>query len=244
MIKIEKINYIEKNDFENHLGGERGWSILLSKVSTKEYSSVSSLLIERRKIYNYIINMKMHAIIQLDLKLFSKKKLSMLPVLELEMTDEIQVLVQLLFTKYETGDNSYYIEPAVRMIYRKLNSKNIHNLKRHFEIYKLINYIQVNLSNGFSIIDLSEYMYMSDTSLRRFCEKHIEKTPMQLISDIRICESKSYLENSQVKIKDIAQLVGFQNSASFFAFFRQKTGFSPSEYRYFSKNYIDKEVKI
>lgn len=237
MSKITRINYIERS-FRNHFLENSSWTLILQKRKKGNNVYVSSYLLQMNKVHEYLTNEEMKTAILIDLPLFCRKTAFSLPLIELSLSLEIQTLVLLLFTRKEAGDKSYCIDPAIHMLERQLINSNSPLLKKYSELFKLMSYIYQNLSKGLSINDLAEKMYMSNASLRRFCEKLVNKTPLELVNDIRICESKKLLMNTKTHIKEIAGEVGYQNSASFLFFFRQQTGLTPSQYRKASQHSI------
>jgi YesN/AraC family two-component response regulator len=51
------------------------------------------------------------------------------------------------------------------------------------------------------------------------------------LMEIRICKSKELLAETNGKIRDIAEAVGYANVNSFTRIFKKMTGLTPSEYR-------------
>jgi len=116
-------------------------------------------------------------------------------------------------------------------------------------IEDVITYISANEKEDDYIIDfITKYIeehYAEDIYLDLFSEKlnlstaYISsyfktKTGINLtdyINNYRIKKSMELIENSQLKIKDIALKVGFTNSNTFIRLFKKFSGFTPQEYR-------------
>jgi len=122
------------------------------------------------------------------------------------------------------------------MIIRKTFRLNLSTLKEYFEIFKLIAFIQENLSGNVTVSDLAEFMHMSKPTLNRFCMNKINKVPQDLINDIKITLAKNLLESTDEKIFEIGEKTGFFNASAFTIFFKRETGVSPKEYR---QNYFN-----
>lgn len=56
-------------------------------------------------------------------------------------------------------------------------------------------------------------------------------TIIDYIHEIRMKEALSLLENSDMKIQDISEAVGFTSATNFTRFFRKYTRSTPNEYR-------------
>ena len=56
-------------------------------------------------------------------------------------------------------------------------------------------------------------------------------TPMDYLVNKRIDEAKVLLEDGSLKIKDIASVVGYEDSLYFSKVFKKFTGVSPKEYK-------------
>ena len=56
-------------------------------------------------------------------------------------------------------------------------------------------------------------------------------TPKQFILQKRINNAETLLQNKQYSIKEIAQIIGYDNPLYFSRIFQRTIGISPSEYR-------------
>ena len=63
-------------------------------------------------------------------------------------------------------------------------------------------------------------------------------TPIDYVVKKRMDEAKALLENSEMKIKDIANGVGYEDSLYFSKVFKKVTGTSPKEYARLSKRIL------
>lgn len=67
--------------------------------------------------------------------------------------------------------------------------------------------------------------------LFRMFRKRLGTTPHMYLNSLRIHRAKELLASKDIKITDIAYIVGFQSSEVFRATFRRLEGISPDEYR-------------
>ena len=60
--------------------------------------------------------------------------------------------------------------------------------------------------------------------------KHLNATPKQYISEIRLQKAKQLLTEGVLKINAVAETCGFSNQYHFSRFFKQNTGMTPTEF--------------
>jgi len=81
-----------------------------------------------------------------------------------------------------------------------------------------------------SFTDIAERLHLSESSLRRRLLK--EQTSFQMIKDQVRCDlAMNLLQDSSMKINDIAENLGFGEPSSFVRSFRNWTGMTPKSYR-------------
>jgi len=57
------------------------------------------------------------------------------------------------------------------------------------------------------------------------------KTPLRYLQEIRIANARELLKNSNLSVLEVAQRVGYRDSAHFSALFRELTQMTPSAFR-------------
>lgn len=88
------------------------------------------------------------------------------------------------------------------------------------------NYWNPRLTNT----ELAEKCNISEVYFRKIFSDTYKLTPKQYIIDIRINKAKQLLAENRLKIAAIAELCGFSNPYHFCRLFKEKTGFTPTEY--------------
>lgn len=232
MIEIKNIYYTSGKTYSPNGHGTNGWAILLTKKGLfMEKSEVDIILLESHMIFQYVSQSMLNQIIIVELNLICEPSSNYIRKIDLKINQEVSSLIQLLFTRFETKDRTYVVNPAIEMIIRKAFRLNLSTLKEYFEIFKLIAYIQENLSGNLTVSDMAEFMHMSKPTLNRFCMTKLNKVPQDLIKDIKITLAKNLLESTDEKIFEIGERTGFFNASAFTIFFKKETGLSPKEYR-------------
>lgn len=100
--------------------------------------------------------------------------------------------------------------------------------------YKAISYIQKfiekHMDEDLSLVRLAEQVFLNPSYLSRLYKQVMGVNISDYIDSVRIKRAKELLENENVKIYEVAKMVGYETAASFTRFFRKATGRSPQEY--------------
>lgn len=78
---------------------------------------------------------------------------------------------------------------------------------------------------------LASRAHMASSYLIRLFKTHTGTTPYQYLQDLRMNAAKSYLTNTSMTVKDIAETNGFPSIHYFSRQFKKKYGMSPSQWR-------------
>jgi len=92
-------------------------------------------------------------------------------------------------------------------------------------------YIEENYNTDISLTDIAGYVYISTSHFARAFKKQFKISPIQYLLSIRIEKAKTLLEETNLKVGDIASSVGFSAQQRFNDIFKKHLGLSPSEYR-------------
>ena len=92
-------------------------------------------------------------------------------------------------------------------------------------------YIEENYNTDISLTDIAGYVYISTSHFARAFKKQFKISPIQYLLSIRIEKVKTLLEETNLKVGDIAASVGFSAQQRFNDIFKKHLGLSPSEYR-------------
>ncbi len=115
--------------------------------------------------------------------------------------------------------------------YELLNKISAPPLPDRNPLSPAIPYIEQHLSDPeLSNTALANEMGISEVYLRKLFLSHYQTTPKQFILDLRIRQAKQRLTDTALSVTAIAEECGFSSVYHFCRAFKQKTGFTPSEY--------------
>ncbi len=105
---------------------------------------------------------------------------------------------------------------------------------------KFISYMQTNVYNNLSLQDLADYFEISPSYICRVFKVYYSDTPISYYNKIKIEEARRLLNVYQnMKIKDIAEMLGFGDQYYFSKVFKQQYGVSPLMYKTQLKNDLE-----
>lgn len=148
----------------------------------------------------------------------------------------------------ENGENIYKqiiecksISNINEILIKLINSVSIcqiSSIKQNNSIIKTaMEYIHEHYNQDITLSSIANYVHLNGSYLSRLFCKATGKTIIEVITGIRIEKAKEMLMNSDIKIYEVASLVGIYDPTYFSQIFKKSTGMSPSEYRHFkSKN--------
>ncbi|MBQ8161229.1 MAG: response regulator [Clostridia bacterium] len=158
---------------------------------------------------------------------------------------ELPGCVFILFTAYEEfqlakkaidlGVMAYLTKPVSRREVREKVRQAVESLSgsgtRGSYVERMEQYVRDHLSEGVTLQTMAEDMQMHPAYLSRYFK---EKTGMNFHlfhRRVRMERAKELLRDTQLKVYEIAERVGYQNPQHFAVAFREETGMSPGEYR-------------
>ncbi len=122
------------------------------------------------------------------------------------------------------------IESVLDLLYSNYSKK----------VQKAIRYLHSHYSEDISIIDVAEAVEISDSNLSRTFKNETGQSLLEYLTSIRIEEAKKLLKDSDYKIYEISDKIGYKTSQYFSQVFFRMTGMQPQDFRGGKKS-IDKK---
>ena len=98
-------------------------------------------------------------------------------------------------------------------------------------LYSVIGFIQNNMTQKLTILDLSTVVHMSPYHFARLFKQSTGVSPHRFVLGQRIARASVLLRDARLSIGEVARLVGFRTPSHFTRAFRRMTGLTPNEYR-------------
>ena len=132
-------------------------------------------------------------------------------------------VLELIILKLDTS-------PAPKTVSSPLD----HMVKKMYEAQHII---CTDLSNQYTIQDISKQIGVNDFILKKEFKRVFGKTIYEFAIEERMQKAKKLLEYSQKPIYEISEIVGYKNATHFTAAFKKQEGTTPKKFR-ISKNIL------
>jgi transcriptional regulator GlxA family with amidase domain len=73
---------------------------------------------------------------------------------------------------------------------------------------------------------------MSPRTLSRWCRRHLEESPAELVRRLRLAEARRLLEETTLPLKDVSERTGLGDQSTLWRAFMHDLGLTPAEYRH------------
>ncbi len=128
---------------------------------------------------------------------------------------------------------AYFNELAVLLFQYRLVEKEE---QTNTIIVKLQEYICDNLHDDLSLTRLGGYVHLNSSYLSRLYKQITGSSLSDFISEQRLQKARALLCTSNMKILDIALLLGYNSGIAFTRFFKKMMGMTPQEFRDINKS--------
>ncbi|SDX89539.1 helix-turn-helix domain-containing protein [Paenibacillus sp. CF384] len=109
--------------------------------------------------------------------------------------------------------------------------KEQQNKGEHLIIERIHRFIAEHLGRDLSLARIAEAVYFNPSYLSRFYKQLTGRTLSDYMNATRADAARQMLEETQMKVNEIALRLGFESPSYFTAFFRKMTGSTPQEFR-------------
>lgn len=136
--------------------------------------------------------------------------------------------VHLLQTKEHVEGYRQAIMELIRLLLNKVDVKNaeLDNVLTD----KMVAFIRDQYDKDISLTDISEYLQLSSSYVSVIFKQYTGENFKDYLNIYRVKKAKEFLEREDVKIQDLALLVGCNNANTFIRIFKKYEGISPGQY--------------
>lgn len=190
-----------------------------SKEATKYLDSFTSDLSE-----NKIVSEEIFFFLLSSLS-FTLREITQIQDLKDEISGKLGTLKN--YTEENFSINPFF--PIVTSMCRLVNTQYQTNSNTIVEM--VLKYIKSNYNQSISLTSVSEYVQRNPSYVSRLIRQHTGKNFTIILTERRLEESKRLLKETDKKIADISDLVGYPNQRYFNRVFSAYVGMAPNDYR-------------
>ncbi|GHT43602.1 hypothetical protein FACS189438_1130 [Bacteroidia bacterium] len=121
----------------------------------------------------------------------------------------------------------YYAELLI-LIYRYMDETYL-PIGSNESMKKAISYILENYQSDISMTDVAEQSGIGNRYLRKLFAYHLNISPIEYLSQVRINKAIELLRNSEMSVKEVCFSCGFKSPQYFSRVFKQQVGITPRE---------------
>ena len=146
--------------------------------------------------------------------------------------EDIEERVDLFFDSNGTFKLEAYkkrIKREISIFLKKVKKSTLQ--KNNNIIIDIEKYLQENYDRDVKLQEISDHFYISREYISRKFKQEFNENISDYIVRIRMEKAKSLLKNSQLKIYEIAGMIGYQDDKYFRKVFKKVEGITPNEYR-------------
>jgi two-component system response regulator YesN len=101
----------------------------------------------------------------------------------------------------------------------------------NFIVKNALTYIKQNYMQKLKLSDVADQVYVSQWHLSKLLNRYTSQSFSELLNTERIENAKQLLKDPELRVGDVAEIVGFLEVAHFSRVFKKLTGISANEYR-------------
>jgi AraC family transcriptional regulator, transcriptional activator of pobA len=154
-----------------------------------------------------------------------------------EVFDELRQLLNLIVQEYNEKAPGYlhilrnYFQAFLRRLSRYVNEASVNTNNLVPELYRRFEESLPKAVELRSVEAFADLLHVTPKHLIDVIKQQSGRTPLQLIHEQMLTESKRMLFHTDLPIKEIAFSLGFSDSTNFTKWFKTKTGYTPVHYR-------------
>lgn len=112
----------------------------------------------------------------------------------------------------------------------KLPAKEQENVL-NIRMQKFLNYISMHYAEDISLESLAKSANVGKSECLRCFKTSLQTTPYKYLMEFRLSKAAMLLKSTELSIGEVTEAVGFNQVSHFGKCFKEKTGYTPKEYR-------------
>ena len=179
-------------------------------------ASILSYYREMDEQYTYYVRGVCLAILQLFVKTVPSKM------------SEIEKMAEFIFDTKEYAKVESLLRSYAELVVEEFESEASSSNR---VIYQVKQYIDLHYHEDLKLSRLAEQVYLSSNYLSNIFTKHTGCSLNKYIKEVRLEKAQELLLSTNMKVADIGQRVGYDNTSYFIKKFQEKYGMTPEKYR-------------
>ena len=161
---------------------------------------------------------------------------------EVHRFENLLDILSRIFREYTNREEGYpdIIKASLEIFFiefvrQSVNPKSVPgNVNQYAQdrLEEFLEHLDKHITTHKQVSQYIELMNLSIYQLNKITKTTIGKTPSELIDDHIILEAKRYLLATPSQVKEIADLLGYEDVSYFSRFFKKHTGHSPEAFRH------------
>lgn len=135
------------------------------------------------------------------------------------------------FTNFDAEVIDSILECLLLQFRRRLNVKNFKSQPVAPYLRQIHKYVEINFRKPITLAELSSLAGLNPSYISRTFKSCFGQAPIDYAIALRLNEAAYYLRSTTMDIKDISQIVGYDDFYHFSKLFKRHYGKSPKEFR-------------
>ena len=138
-----------------------------------------------------------------------------------------------LFNSLNQKNNWFEITSWFDELITKLSNNLVHAVrdKKNRHIEQVLRMIDDNCGETMTLQNVAEQLGLNPSYLSRIFKDEQGVTFLEFLTEVRIARSKQLISQTNLKIKEIGEQVGYYKTNYFIKLFKEHTGLTPGDYR-------------
>jgi AraC-like DNA-binding protein len=149
----------------------------------------------------------------------------------IKMFEEIYKTIELGYSEENINHSMFTLSHFLSSFIYSRNYTQIKNAKRRDQIEILINFMKANIHNTYSNNSFADLVNLSVSHLSKLFKERTGFSPMEFFIQLKIQKACMYLISTDYKIKEISNLLNYDDPYYFSRVFTKMMGISPKLYR-------------
>jgi AraC-like DNA-binding protein len=144
-----------------------------------------------------------------------------------------------IFEESSLKDDGYEIicqgllTSSIALIHRTIKTQNFQSETQDSNTlaYRIKEFIDKNYKKNIKLEDIAEALFINKYYLSHVFKEQMQMTPINYLINRRVGEAKNLLVSTELKIGEIARIMGYDNTNYFSLLFKKMTGETPKQFK-------------